>query len=85
VGTPADGPLISVVLPAYETEPRYLREAIGSVRAQTYPDWRLVIVDDGSRRADIRRAITRAVSGIRESQRGCWSGTRASRTPPTRG
>jgi O-antigen biosynthesis protein len=59
---PADGPLISVLLPAYETEPRYLREAIGSVRAQTYPDWQLVIVDDGSQRADTRRAITRAVS-----------------------
>ena len=37
----ADRPLISVVMPTYETEPRHLREAIGSVRAQTYPDWEL--------------------------------------------
>jgi glycosyltransferase involved in cell wall biosynthesis len=62
LGLLADRPLISVVLPAYETDPRHLREAIGSVRAQSYPDWELVVVDDGSRRADTRRAITRAVS-----------------------
>ncbi|HET9118919.1 MAG TPA: glycosyltransferase [Solirubrobacterales bacterium] len=58
----ADRPLISVVVPTYETEPRHLRDAIGSVRAQSYPDWELVIVDDGSTRADTRRVVTRAVS-----------------------
>jgi O-antigen biosynthesis protein len=57
----AERPLISVVMPTYDTDPRHLREAIGSVRSQTYPDWELVIVDDGSRREDTRRAITRAV------------------------
>jgi O-antigen biosynthesis protein len=62
LGLLADRPLISVVLPAHDTEPRHLREAIGSVRGQTYPDWELVIVDDGSERQDTRRAITRAVS-----------------------
>jgi GT2 family glycosyltransferase len=55
-------PLISVVMPAYDTDPRYLREAIASVRAQVYPDWELCIVDDGSSRAGTRRAIERAVS-----------------------
>jgi O-antigen biosynthesis protein len=58
----ADRPLISVVVPTHETEPRHLRDAIGSVRAQSYPDWELVIVDDGSTRADTRRVVTRAVS-----------------------
>lgn len=62
LGLLADRPLISVVIPTYETEPRYLREAIDSVRAQTYPDWELVLADDGSERQDTRRAITRAVS-----------------------
>jgi GT2 family glycosyltransferase len=62
LGLLADRPLISVVMPAYETDPRHLREAIASVRAQTYPDWELVVVDDGSTRRDTRRAITRAVS-----------------------
>ena len=41
-------PLISVVMPAYETPERLLREAIGSVRAQLYPDWELCIADDAS-------------------------------------
>ena len=58
----AERPLVSVVMPTYETEPRHLRDAIGSVRAQSYPDWELVIVDDGSQRQDTRRVITRAVS-----------------------
>ena len=55
-------PLISVVMPVYDAEPRHLRAAIGSVRAQQYPDWELVIVDDGSPRADTRKAVKRAVS-----------------------
>ena len=58
----SDRPLISVVMPTYETEPRHLREAIESVRAQVYPNWELRIADDGSRREDTRRTLTRAVS-----------------------
>jgi GT2 family glycosyltransferase len=57
----AERPLVSVVMPTYDTEPRHLRDAIASLRAQSYPDWELVIVDDGSGRQDTRRAITRAV------------------------
>jgi GT2 family glycosyltransferase len=63
LGLLADRPLISVVMPAHDTDPRHLREAIASVRRQAYPDWELVIVDDGSGRQDTRRAIKRAVSG----------------------
>jgi GT2 family glycosyltransferase len=63
LGLLADRPLISVVMPIYESEPRHLREAIGSVRAQSYPDWELVVIDDGSRKDDHRRVVTRAVSG----------------------
>lgn len=44
----AHRPLISVVMPAYETPPALLRRAIASVRAQLYPDWELCIVDDAS-------------------------------------
>jgi GT2 family glycosyltransferase len=60
--TPAERPLISVVMPTYETEARYLREAIASVRAQEYEKWELCIVDDGSTRPETRRTIKRAVS-----------------------
>ncbi len=55
-------PLISVVMPTYDTAPRYLRAAIDSVRAQRYPNWELCIADDGSTRAATRRTIRRYLS-----------------------
>lgn len=41
-------PLISVVMPAYETSERLLREAVASVQAQLYPNWELCVADDAS-------------------------------------
>lgn len=41
-------PLISVVVPAYQTPARVLRETIESVRGQVYPHWELCIADDAS-------------------------------------
>ena len=42
-----DVPEVSVVIAAHNQAP-WLGEAIASVRAQTFADWELVIVDDGS-------------------------------------
>ena len=41
-------PLISVVMPVYNTPEPYLSEALDSVLAQLYPDWELCIADDAS-------------------------------------
>jgi O-antigen biosynthesis protein len=41
-------PTISVIMPAYNSHPRFLQEAIASVRNQLYPHWELCIVDDAS-------------------------------------
>jgi GT2 family glycosyltransferase len=41
-------PLISVLMPAYETPPALLRQALDSVRPQLYPHWELCIADDAS-------------------------------------
>jgi len=38
---------VSVIIPVYNGE-QYLREAVESVRAQTYTQWELICVDDGS-------------------------------------
>jgi O-antigen biosynthesis protein len=41
-------PKLSIVMPVYNTDLRWLREAIESVRAQLYPNWELCISDDAS-------------------------------------
>lgn len=38
-------PLISIVVPTYETKEKFLRELLDCVIRQTYPNWELVITD----------------------------------------
>lgn len=41
-------PLISVIVPVYNTE-KYLRNCIDSILAQTFTDFELLLIDDGSK------------------------------------
>jgi GT2 family glycosyltransferase len=55
-------PLISVVMPAYETPAPLLRAAIASVRAQLYPHWELCIADDASPSARVAAVLAEAAA-----------------------
>ncbi|MEJ2609698.1 MAG: glycosyltransferase [Candidatus Thiodiazotropha sp.] len=52
-----DRPLISIVMPVYNVEEAWLREAIDSVLAQTYDDWELCIADDASTKPHVKRVL----------------------------
>lgn len=84
-------PTVAVVIPCYN-HARYLAETVASVVAQTYHDWELVIVDDGSTdgspelvRSLIRRFAPRPIRLIQQRNSGPGAarnaGMAASRAP----
>jgi glycosyltransferase involved in cell wall biosynthesis len=52
-------PVISLAMPTYKSDLRYLSQAIDSVLAQHYPAWELCIVDDGSGRPELNAVLQR--------------------------
>jgi GT2 family glycosyltransferase len=52
----AQPPLVSVIIPVYNSHD-FLDEAIESVRAQTYTNWEIIVIDDGSDRPETVAAI----------------------------
>ena len=50
-------PTISVVLPVFNTDERFLRQCIESVLNQSYPRWQLCIADDASSQLHVRRVL----------------------------
>lgn len=65
-------PLVSVIMPAHNAS-AFIAEAIRSVLGQTYPNWELIIVDDGSTDTTpsvVRSFVDKRVKYIREERRG---------------
>lgn len=58
-----DWPLISVVMATYNTPAIYLRDAIESVRSQSYPHWQLCITDDASSAVHVKDIVESHASG----------------------
>jgi len=50
-------PLISILLPTYNTPEKWLRRALDSVMGQVYPHWELCIADDASTKPRVRRVL----------------------------
>lgn len=50
-------PKLSIVMPVYNTDLRWLREAIESVRAQLYRHWELCISDDASTLPSVKELL----------------------------
>jgi GT2 family glycosyltransferase len=53
-------PRFSILTPVYETPAIVLRKMLRSVRRQSFDDWELCIVDDGSRQPHVREILNRA-------------------------
>ena len=65
-----EGPFFSLVVPAYCTRERFLREMIDSVVSQTYENWELCIADASDRDpAPGEQSVARIVSSYRDDRR----------------
>jgi glycosyltransferase involved in cell wall biosynthesis len=50
-------PLISIIMPVYNVEPRWLKTAVDSVIEQIYTNWELCIADDASTNKETRKLL----------------------------
>jgi len=50
-------PLVSIITPVWNPDPRLLRETIESVRGQTYDNWELCLADGGSTATGVRQTL----------------------------
>ena len=50
-------PLISIIIPVYNVEPRFLTSCINSILSQTYQNFEICIVDDASTNEDTIRTL----------------------------
>ncbi len=50
-------PMLSVVIPAYKTPERYLREMLDSIMGQTYTNWEICVADGSPRGEGLERVL----------------------------
>jgi glycosyltransferase involved in cell wall biosynthesis len=50
-------PLVSILVPVYNTNPEYLKSTVHSILEQIYPNWQLCLVDDKSPKEETREAL----------------------------
>jgi len=50
-------PLISILIPTYNTNEKFLRECLDSVINQVYQNWELCIADDASKEPQVRKVL----------------------------
>ncbi|WP_424767317.1 glycosyltransferase [Paenibacillus sp. sgz302251] len=55
-------PLISILVPVYNVDERWLRDCVDSVKNQVYPNWELCLVDDCSTKTHIRPLLNELAS-----------------------
>ena len=58
-------PLISVLMPVYNTPVELLKKSISSVQSQLYPDWELCAVDDASSNPEVKAVLAEAAASDR--------------------
>ena len=54
-----DMPKFSVIIPAYKTPERYLKEMLDSIAAQTYANWEVCVVDGSPAGESVERVLRR--------------------------
>ncbi len=57
-----DAPRFSILTPVYETPEGVLRKMLRSVSRQSYGDWELCLVDDGSKQPHVRKILDAAAA-----------------------
>ncbi len=53
----SDQPLVSVIMPFFNTAPEFMQEAVESLLAQSYSNWEALLVDDGSTNESTKLAL----------------------------
>jgi glycosyltransferase involved in cell wall biosynthesis len=72
-GAPSEPPLVTVAMPVYNAA-RHLRAAVLSVIQQTFTDWELLLIDDGSSDGAIEALAALEDPRIRILRDGCNAG-----------